>query len=273
MQPAITMATLLLGSVVAGQETQSRSRILHEFAAVEATQAVAVDDQHFYAISNSSIGKYGRTRGEKVAEWHASVEFDLRHLNSGIVIDGKLYCCNSNFPQFPEVSSIEVFSTAPLEHIDTHSFGIYEGSLTWIDRKGDSWWAVFAHYSKKVNDNQFAKPHTYTSLVQFDNRWRRIAGWIFPDTVLERFAPHSCSGGFWGPNDEIYCTGHDLGELYILSIPKAGSVLKHERTIITPITGQGIAWQKQNSVFYGIDRSKRSVVEFLVDRDKLGEVR
>jgi len=266
MRSAIAMATLLVGAAVAGQETPPGLRILNEFAAAEATQAVAVDEEHFYAIANSSIGKYGRSRGEKVAEWHSSEEFDLRHMNSGIVIDGKLYCCNSNYPQFPEVSSIEVFSTDTLEHIDTHSFGIYEGSLTWIDRRGDSWWAVFAHYSKKVNDNEFAKPHTYTSLVQFDDRWRRVAGWVFPVPVLERFAPHSCSGGFWGPDNKVYCTGHDLGEIYILSIPKAGSVLKHERTLVVPITGQGIAWPMQGSVFYGINRPKRLVVEFQIDR-------
>jgi hypothetical protein len=266
MRSAIVLAALLTEAAVSGQETPAGFRLLNEFPAAEATQAVAVDDEHFYAIANSSIGKYRRSNGEKVAEWQATEEFDLRHLNSGIVIDGKLYCCNSNFPKFPEVSSVEVFSTATLEHSDTHSFGIYEGSLTWIDRRDNSWWAVFAHYSEKVNENQFAKPHTYTSLVQFDNRWRRVAGWIFPDSVLERFAPHSCSGGFWGPDGKLYCSGHDLGEIYVLSIPKAGSVLKHERTIAAPITGQGIAWPTQGSVFYGINRPKRLVVEFEIDR-------
>lgn len=265
IRSAIVLATLLTGAAVSGQETPAGFRSLNEYPAAEATQAVAVDDEHFYAIANSRIGKYRRSNGEKVAEWQATEEFDLRHLNSGIVIDGKLYCCNSNFPNFPEVSSVEVFSTATLEHIDTHSFGIYEGSLTWIDRRDNSWWAVFAHYSEKVNENQFAKPHTYTSLVQFDNRWRRVAGWIFPDSVLERFAPHSCSGGFWGPDGKLYCSGHDLGELYVLSIPKAGSVLKHERTIAAPITGQGIAWPTQGSVLYGINRPKRLVVEFEIE--------
>jgi hypothetical protein len=262
----VAMAMLLAGADVSGQGSASNFRILNEFYAAEATQAVAIDGEYFYAIANSSIGKYRRSSGEKVGEWQASEQFDLRHLNSGIVINGSLYCCNSNYPQFPEVSSVEVFSTDTLEHIDTHSFGIYEGSLTWIDRRDDSWWAVFAHYSKKVNDNQFAKPHTYTTLVQFDDRWRRIAGWIFPDGVLERFAPNSCSGGLWGPDSKIYCTGHDLGEMYILSIPKAGSVLKHEQTIIAPITGQGIAWPMQGSVFYGINRPKRMVIEFEIDR-------
>lgn len=261
-RPVILIATLSFGLPLVGQEPLLGPRILNEFDAEEAKQAVAADSTHFYAVANSSIGKYVRSNGKRVAVWHATEDLNLRHLNSGIVFDRKLYCCNSNYPQFPEVSSIEIFSTDSLEHIDTHSFGIYEGSLTWVDRRGDSWWAVFAHYSKNVTNNPFAKPHTYTSLVQFDDEWRRVAGWVFPEEVLERFAPNSCSGGFWGPGDKLYCTGHDLGEIYVLSIPKAGSVLKHERTLVAPITGQGIAWPRNESAFFGINRPKRSVIEF-----------
>ncbi len=229
--------------------------------APEAVQAVAVDDSHFYAIANTVIGKYHKATGELVTRWKAGDETPLRHMNAGIVLDGKLYCSHSNYPHFPEASSVEIFDTATLQHVGNHSLGIYEGSLTWIDWHDDAWWAVFAHYSEKVNHDPFARPHTYTSLVKFDCQWRRMAGWTFPAEVLNRLAPHSCSGGAWGPDGRLYCTGHDLGEIYQLELPKAGSTLVLKQIIPVEITGQGIAWDKSRpGVLYGIDRSKRQVV-------------
>jgi len=227
----------------------------------EATQGVAVDQHHFYAIANSVIGKYDKTSGQRVLRWEANKETPLTHLNAGIIIDGKLYCASSNYPQLPEASSVEIFETATLDHIGSHSFGVYEGSLTWIDQRNDGWWAVFAHYSRKDNNTPFSKPHTYTSLVKFDKQWRRTGGYVFPKELLDRFDPNSCSGGSWGPGGYLYCTGHDHGELYQLAIPKAGPTLKLVRTIKVPITGQGIAWdQNQPKVLYGIDRAKRQVI-------------
>jgi hypothetical protein len=29
---------------------------------------------------------------------------------------------------------------ATMEHVDTHSFGIHQGSATWVDRHDGSWW-------------------------------------------------------------------------------------------------------------------------------------
>ncbi|QEG24043.1 hypothetical protein [Mariniblastus fucicola] len=229
------------------------------FDAPEAGQAVAVDDQHFYAIANSIIAKYDRETGEKVAVWKSDSERPLRHLNSGIVRDGKLYCANSNFPQWPEASSIEVWDTETMTHIDSHSLGICaEGSLTWIEPIKGGWYAVFANYSKKVNDDPLAKSHRSTQLVRFDERWRRTHGWVFPKSVLDRFDPHSCSGGGFAADGKLYCTGHDFGEVYQLEFPKAGSVLVLTETIGAPITGQGIAFDAD--LLWGVDRAKRQVV-------------
>ncbi|TWT74560.1 hypothetical protein Pla123a_33840 [Posidoniimonas polymericola] len=230
------------------------------FAATEAVQAVAVDESHFYAIANSAIGKYDKRSGAPVRRWAATDELPLRHLNSGVVRDGRLYCAHSNFPKFPETSSLEVFDAATLEHVDSHSFGIYEGSLTLVDRHDGAWWAVFAHYSEKVNDDPLAKPHTYTSLVKFDEHWRRTAGWVFPSEVLDRFAPHSCSGGGWSPDGRLFATGHDRGELYELALPRCGSTLKLKQTLSLGITGQGIAWDRSTpGVMYGISRPTQEV--------------
>ena len=244
------------------QTSQTKIRKLKEvrrYDVPEAGQAVAVDDNHFYAIVNSRIAKYDRTNGKRVAVWKSDAERPLRHLNSGIVRLGKLYCANSNFPEWPETSSIEIWDTATMKHIDSHSLGIcQEGSLTWIEPVEDGWYAVFANYSKKVNDNPLAKSHRATQLVHYDEQWRRTAGWVFPKSVLDLFDPHSCSGGGFGPDGKLYCTGHDRAEVYQLGFPKAGSTLLLLDTIAAMIKGQGIALDKNQ--LWGIDRSKRQVI-------------
>ena len=257
-------AWLVTSETPTHQESEIQSATLkfkeiRRYDAPEATQGVAADDKHFYAIANSRIAKYDREGGQRIAAWKAGTDLPLRHLNSGIVRDGKLYCANSNFPEWPETSSIEIWDTATMQHIDSHSLGIcQEGSLTWIEPVEDGWYAVFANYSKKLNDNPNAKNHRATQLVKFDKQWRRSAGWVFPKSVLDRFDPHSCSGGGFGPDGKLYCTGHDRAEVYQLDFPKAGSTLLLAETITAPIKGQGIAFAGKQ--LWGIDRSKRQVV-------------
>lgn len=248
--------------------------LLLRFDAPEAVQGVAVDDAAVYAIANSAIGKYDKRTGKRLDGWQADDATPLRHLNAGVVRDGRLYCAHSNFPQWPETSSVEVFDTQTLQHVDTRSFGIYEGSLTWVDwrddkdeEEGGAWWACFAHYSERVNDNPRALPHTYTSLVKFDRRWRRLGGWVFPPEVLDRFAPHSSSGGGWvpgvggAPGGLLSATGHDRPEVYLLALPRSGATLRLVETASVPITGQAIAWDRSEpGVLYGIDRPRQQVV-------------
>ncbi|NLS94284.1 MAG: hypothetical protein GXX96_19160 [Planctomycetaceae bacterium] len=258
LRPAILITLCTAGVSFAAEPS---SRVLHRFDAPEAVQAVAVDDAHFYAIANTVIGKYEKESGKLVGRWKASEETPLKHMNAGIVLEGKLYCAHSNYPHVPEASSVEIFDTATLEHVGSHSFGIYEGSLTWVDWHDDAWWAVFAHYSSKAGDDPFAKPTAYTSLVKFDPQWRRMAGWTFPEELLERFTPQSCSGGGWGPDGQLYSTGHDLAEIYQLELPEAGSTLVLKKIIPVEITGQGVAWDKSRpGVLYGINRAKKQVI-------------
>jgi hypothetical protein len=238
----------------------------NRYDAPEAVQGVAVDDEHFYAIANSVIAKYHRPTGGLLIRWAASRDVPLKHLNAGVVRDNRLYCAHSNYPEFPATSSIEVFDCDTLEHVESHSFGIYEGSLTAVDWHDGAWWCVFAHYSKKVNDDPLAKPHTYTSLVKFDSEWRRLGGWVFPEEVLDRFSPHSCSGAVWGSDGVLYCTGHDLPEVYRLVLPRSGSKLKLLSTERVPFPGQGIACERgpaaatQAQRLWGIIRPERKVV-------------
>ncbi len=234
---------------------------LRHYVAPEATQAVAVDREHFYAIGNQVIGKYDKNTGKLVNRWTASEKLPLVHLNSGIVLNSELICAHSNFPSYPEVSSIEIWDTQNLEHVRSHSLGICEGSLTWVDWHDDAWWAVFGHYSEKVNDDPHAKDARWTSLVKFDREWRRMAGWVFPQEVVARFEPHSCSGGAWARNGMLYCTGHDRGELYELALPHSASTLRLVETWHVPITGQGFAWDTTvHGKFFGINRPLGQVV-------------
>jgi hypothetical protein len=259
-QRAILIAWFWLSSLQSGAAEPSGLEI-RRHAAPEATQAVAVDTKHFYAIGNRVIGKYDKASGRRLNQWSAPADSPIRHLNSGVVRSGKLYCAHSNFPDYPEVSSVEIWDTATLKHVGTHSFGIYEGSLTWIDWHEDSWWAVFAHYTEKVNDNTHARDARWTSLVRFDDKWHRQAGWVFPAAVIERFQPHSSSGGGWGPGGRLFVTGHDRRELYELELPDAGSTLRLRATHPIPITGQGICWDPSNpGTLYGIDRPNGHVV-------------
>ncbi|HEY9342200.1 MAG TPA: hypothetical protein VIQ23_11505, partial [Hanamia sp.] len=107
-------------------------------------QGIAVDKGFFYVIANNSIFKYNKKEGRMVGNFEGKREGFLKHLNSGIVIKNKLYCAHSNFPDSPMASSIEIFDTGTMEHIGSHSFGLFGGSATWIDEKDGYWWVAFA---------------------------------------------------------------------------------------------------------------------------------
>ncbi len=156
-------------------------------------------------------------------------------------------------------SSVEIWDTRTLDHIGTHSFGIRWGSCTWIDRYQGHWWAVFAHYEQFKPT--LHRDKSWTTLVKFDDDWRFVEAWVFPEAVLARFDAMSNSGGSWGPDSLLYCSGHDRPELYVLQLPRAGSVL--DLVEIIPITnqGQGIAWDRTNpGRIYTLRRAAKQVV-------------
>jgi hypothetical protein len=241
--------------------TSPQFREIGRFDVPEAIQGVAVDNDAFYAIANREIAKYDKRTGVLKKRWTATADWPLVHLNAGIVHDGKLYCAHSNFPAYPEASSVEVWNAATLEHVESHSLGIGDGSLTWIDWHDGKWWALFAHYTEQVNDNRWAKDARWMSIVLFDSDWRRTGGWALPKEVIKRMEPHSSSGGGWSAHGSLYVSGHDRGEVYELGPPRAGATLTYVRTLPAPITGQAIAWDPANhQILYGIDRPRRQVV-------------
>jgi hypothetical protein len=232
--------------------------VLARHAAEEATQGVAVDARHFYAVANFRIGKYDKATGRKVGEWRGSRAL-YPHLNHCAVLERQLVCANSNFPQLPMTSAVEFFEPGSLKHLRTVALGPGIGSLTWMDRKDGFWWATFANYDG--NGGEPGRDHRFTTFVKFDDNWRRVEAWAFPATVLANFKPMSSSGGAWGDDGLLYVTGHDHGELYVLRLPEAGSVLEHVATIPVALEGQAVVWDRsQNRVLYGISRPNREVV-------------
>lgn len=250
--------TLLAGSAAA-QPAALSSEVLRRVPAEEARQGVAVDARHLYAVANSRIGQYDKATGAKVAEWSGDPA-RFPHINSCAVIGRELVCAASNFPQTPMSSSVEVFDSVRLVHLRTVSLGQQVGSLTWVDRKDGFWWACFANYEERGGEP--GRGSAYTQLVKFDDQWRRLEGWSFPASVVERFKPMSSSGGAWGADGRLYVTGHDHAELYVLALPRGGSTLTHVATIAAGVEGQAIAFDRTRpGVVFGISRRNREMIE------------
>lgn len=229
-----------------------------KFSAPEARQGIAVDENYIYVIDTKGIAKYNKKSFEFVNKW-SNEKSAIIHLDSGVIINGKLYCAHSNYPGIPMTSSVEIWDAETLEHIESFSFGINWGSCTWVDYHDGYWWAVFGHYNKWKEESK--TDVSWTTLIKFNDNWERIESWVFPKEVLDKFGMMSNSGGSWGPDGLLYCTGHDAPELYALKIPSMGSVL--ELVDIVPIncTGQGIAWDRSDpGSIYTIRKSDRIVV-------------
>lgn len=229
------------------------------FHAPDADQGVAVDASFVYIIDNTVVAKHDKFTGALVKRWEADERTSLMHMNSGVVLDGKLYCAHSNYPRLPMTSSIEIWDTDTLEHIGSYSFGITDGSLTWMDWHDGHWWGCFAHYDGRGGYPD--KDHTWTRVVKYDEKWNALQSWAFPETVLKRFRPHSCSGGTWGLDGLLYVTGHDRPEVYAMRLPRLGSVLELVGTMPFPNEGQAIAFDRTGTgLLYGLVRSKNTVV-------------
>ncbi|WOI53936.1 hypothetical protein [Parvularcula sp. LCG005] len=230
------------------------------YDAPEADQGVAADETFFYPVDNSVIGKYRRDTGELVARFAVPGKGLLRHMNSCLVEEGALLCANSNYSLTPMASSVETFDPETMTHRASHSLGLMdEGSLTWFDRVPEGRIAGFAHYDE--NGSVGFKNHRYSGVVLFDDHWRRMGGWMFPDSVTERMAPYAASGGAIGPDGYLYVLGHDRPEMYVLGKPVMGPVLIHIATIEVEAEGQA----------FSFDPADPTQV-FVIDR-RMGKVR
>lgn len=235
------------------------AREIRRVQAPEARQGVAADARYLYAIDNRRIGKYDKVTGARVGGWEDPPDGRLRHLDSGVVIDGRLYAAHSNYPARPMTSSVEVWEVETMRHVASHSFGIHGGSATWIDRHDGAWWVVFANY--ETSGGEPGRGVEWTVLERFDDQWRRTGGWTFPAALVARMRPYSNSGGVWSEDGRLLLTGHDARELYVVRLPDAGSELVWVETIGGTTPGQGIALDPSDpTVLYGIDRARTEIV-------------
>ncbi|RKR03695.1 hypothetical protein [Maricaulis maris] len=236
-----------------------QAETLNSFPAVEAGQGAAVDDSHFYAIVNFAIGQYDRESGERVGGWIGPRRGLIGHLNSCFEEEGRLYCANSNHPEVPMASSVEVFETDGMTHVDSHSLGLMdEGSLTWFDHYRDGWIVGFAHYNDETGEP--FKSNAYGGVHTFDAQWRRTGGWRLPPALIERMAPQAASGGAIGSDGLLYVFGHHVPELYVLARPAMGPALLHVATIELEAEGQAFAFDPADDrVIWAISRPNREV--------------
>lgn len=214
--------------------------------APEAHQAAAADERFVYAITNTQVARYDRSSGKRVGLSTG----DARHLNSGFLWDGKLYCAHSNYPQTPEQSEIKVLDLESLQLTTFQDFGNFGGSLTWAVRDAGHWWCNFARYGDQ---------NTRTFLVKFDPAWRELQRWEYPLEIIRELGRNSLSGGIWR-DGMLLVTGHDDPVLFRLRLPKAGNVLEFIDKESVPVTGQGIAHDPLTGGLVGINRAKRLVV-------------
>ena len=255
---------LLLFLVHPVNPQDNQARIIQSYTVPESRQGVAVDAAHFYVINNHSITKHEKSDGRLVDSWEDKDSL-IHHLNSGIVIDGMLYTIHSNYPESPMASSIEIFDPRTLEHIGNHSFGILNGSATWMAEYKGYWYVAFAHYSGTASEP--GKTNAWTRLVRFDKEWRQLESWIYPAALVKKFKSMSNSGGVILPDGRIICTGHDYYELYVLAFPTKGYSLIWTGTIPVGSFGQGIAYEKKGDaeLIYGIIKKEGRVVVSRID--------
>jgi hypothetical protein len=258
-----TSALSVLGALssrsIAQEALSGQATELRRFTATEAHQGVATDARYFYAIANSEIGKYDKRTGHRTTGWKGDPETFI-HLNSCSVLRSLLFCSLSNYPNLPMASSVEWFDTKSMTHVGSHSFGPGRGSLTWIDWHDGSWWACFANYDNRGGDP--SRDHRATVLVKLNQHFVEQESWLFPSHVLDRFAHYSSSGGRWGRGGLLYVTGHDLPELYVLRLPKAGPRLEFVSTIGIPTGGQAFDWDfVHRDHIWTIARQANEVVE------------
>lgn len=241
-----------------------KAQTLRTFTAPEADQGVAVDAEYFYAADNAHIAKYTRSTGARVGAWKLERPDIIRHINSCFAEAGTLVCANSNYPKQPMASSVEVFDAARLEPLSSHSLGVRdEGSLTWTDRIPGGWIAGFAHYDGDRGTGY--KDHSASSVVTFDEAWRRTGGWAFPEEVVARMAPSAASGGAIGPDGLLYVLGHDRPEMYVLAKPALGPGLVLVAVIGVEAEGQAFSWAPGTErIIYAIDRRAGRVLEIAV---------
>ena len=262
----ILAIVVLLQQSIFAVPPQFDAEILQRFPSADAFQAIAVDTTSFYTINNKRISQHLKRNGELIAQWDGSDKLDspLLHLDSGLVLDGMLIAAHSNYPRTPMRSSIEFWDIATMQHSRRHDFGVYLGSMTWLDRYENTWWGAFGNYD--IIQVGMIAPYggtRNTVVVKFNDQFGVEQQWRLPDEIIERITPMSNSGGSWGDDGLLYLTGHDHPEIYVMKAPADSEILSWIATVQVPgLNGQGIAWDRsnQNNELWAIVRSSREAL-------------
>jgi len=218
-------------------------------ASPHAIQAAAADDSHVYAISSTAVARYERRSGRLAAVGTAA---DVKHLNSGFLDEGRVYCAHSNYPAEPPESDIRVFDPATGHLSLFHRFAEPPGSLVWCVRREGAWWGCFAWYGDE---------NARTVLVEYADGGleRELRRFTFPAEVVADWDGMSASGGIWD-GDSLLVSHHHFPVLYRLALPDEGTELVLVESLACPFPGQGIAADPATGGLVGIDRSRRRLV-------------
>jgi len=237
--------------------TESRS-----FRSPHATQAACADRTRAFAISNTTVAIHDRRTGRLLGE---ATSPGTKHLNSGFLHAGRIWCAHSNYPCTPHESDVRVCDPATGTLDVFHRFPEPPGSLVWCVRRGEGvgagteggargWWCCFAHYGA---DNG------RTVLVEYgpegDGFARERRRFTFPPAVLDDFDGMSASGGIFD-GDTLLVSHHHYPVLYRLAVPATGGELALMEVLACPFPGQGIAADPATGGLLGIDRERRAVV-------------
>ena len=245
-------------------ETQNGWIASRQLVTPYATQAAAADGHFLYAISSTTVAKFARSSGHLLA---TATTPTTKHLNSGFLHDGKLYCAHSNYPNTPHESDIRVFDPRTDSLSVYHTFANPPGSLVWCIRKDGRWWCCFAHYGQE-NHRTVLIEYTEGGLTGEARRF------LFPQELIADFDGMSASGGNWD-GDTLLVSHHHFPALYRLRLPGPGDPparLRLVEALHCPFPGQGFAIDPRPAVggqqthLVGIDRPGRAIVLAKPDR-------
>jgi len=131
---ALLFSAFILPSIVPAASAKSALKQIGEFVIPEANQGVGVDDKYFYAVDNQKIGKYDKKTGKLVGKWEGAKDGPIIHLDSAMLMDGKIYCAHSNWNDWPMTSSVEIWDAETMQHISATTALVSTGARShgWI---------------------------------------------------------------------------------------------------------------------------------------------
>jgi hypothetical protein len=262
------LSTVVLGGaqVAAAETSPATPAVAEELRRIDVPEpavGVAVDDEHVYAIHARAISKLKKDTGRVEIVWRAPKSQPHIRLSSGVVYDGKLHAALANVPAHPRANSVEIWDTATMRHVASHSLGIDDMTLAWIDRRGDDWWACFGPGPSEPSHAGPLRDVRWSSLVRFDDQWRRTGGWTLPAELLSRLPLEGLGGGLASGDTRFWCTAPGNADVHLLGLPNAGSALRLIATYRAPVAGPGLAVDPiERDVFYRVDAERQQIVAF-----------